>query len=110
MGEFRLIRTARLAVDAHRLLGDSRCLCTLYRGDVEQAQFWGRISNIGRQTTGLERQRLPSNVTGSLSVLKVPPGAPQLQHEDEIRTNGTRWRIIHVRRIYGQIAIVSNIQ
>ena len=110
MGEFRLIRAARLALDAARVIGDSRRLCTVYRNNTEQGQFWARVANIGRQTTGLERYRIPSNVTGSLWVLFAPPGAPQLQHEDEIRTNGTRWRVIHVRRVYGQIAILSNIQ
>ena len=110
MGEFRLIRAARLALDTQRILSDSRVLCTVYRNNVEQGQIWCRLANIGRQTTGLERYRIPSNVTGSLWTLRVPPGGVQLQHEDEIRTNGTRWRVIHVRRIYGQIAIVSNIQ
>ena len=110
MGEFRLIRAARLAVDAARIVGDSRRLCTVYRDNVEQGQFWARVANIGRQRTGLERYRIPSNVTRSLWILRAPPGAPELQHEDEIRTNGIRWRVVHVRRIYGQIVIVSNIQ
>lgn len=117
MGGFFRLDPRRLAQDVHRLVGDSREHCTLYRratgagAETKIGVFWARVANIGRQTTGLEQSLAPSNVTGSLWVLLAPPGAPTLLHRDEIRSNSTRWRIVHVRQMpRGQIGVLENIQ
>lgn len=117
MGRFSLLDPRRLSQDVIRLVSDSRDYCIVYRRDPGETaeskvgEFWGRIANIGRQTTGLESWIVPGEATGTLWVLRTPPGAIGLQHNDEIRTNSTRWRVLHVRSvIFGQVAILSNIQ
>lgn len=118
MGGFRLLDPRRLEVDARRILADSRQWCTVYRresgGSAEAVicRFWGRISNIGRQTTGLERALKAANVTGTLWVLHVPPGIAALKHDDEIRTDDdARWRVVLFRSLPGgQVAVLSTLQ
>lgn len=118
MAGFHLIDPRRLELDARRIIADSRRWCTIYhRGAGESAdtvsgQFWGRISNIGRQTTGLERVLQAARITGALWVLHAPPGAVTLQHGDEIRTeDDVRWRVVVTRSLPGgQVAVISNLQ
>lgn len=117
MGRFSLLDPRRLAADVARILGDSREYCTVYRrepgesAESEVGQMWARISNIGRQTTGREQFLVSGTVTGDLWVLHAPPNAISLQHDDEIRTDGTRWRIISVRpEESGQVCVLSTIQ
>lgn len=118
MGGFRLLDPKRLEVDAHLIIGDSRIWCTVYRrgagetDDTVIGAFWGRISNIGRQTTGLEAVLKAAKVTGALWVLRVPPEAPDLLHDDEIWTeDDIRWRVVLNRKgPGGQVAIISNLQ
>lgn len=120
MAAFFRLDPRRLRHDVAQIVGDSREHCTVYRrapGGSEEAKiatFWARIANIGRQTTGLEQSFVAGNVTGAMWAMRVPAGVVQLQHDDEIRTNGTddtRWRIIHVRTVSdGQACILSNIQ
>lgn len=118
MAGFHHLDPRRLELDARRILADSRQWCTIYRrgagetADTKIGQFWGRIFNIGRQTTGLERALQAARVTGALWVLHAPPNAPALKHDDEIRTgNDTRWRVVFNRSLPGgQVAIISNLQ
>ena len=117
MGGFHRIDPKRLELDARCIIGDSRHWCTVYRrGAGETAEtcigtFWGRISNIGRQTTGLETVLRATKVTGALWVLHSPPEAPNLQHDDEIWTDRARWRVLFTRpEPGGQMAIISNLQ
>ena len=117
MGGFSKLHPQRLALDTAVIVGDSRDFCIVYRREPgaseesEVGRFWGRISNIGRQTTGLEQHLVGGNVTSDLWVLHAPPVALTLQHDDEIRTDGTRWRITSVRpEESGQICILSTIQ
>lgn len=117
MGAFHLLDPRRLSRDLDRILGDSREYCTVYRRGLgesvesEVGRFWGRIANIGRQTTGLESWMVPGEATGTVWVLRTPAIAIALQHNDEIRSNSTRWRVVHVREMpFGQMAILSNIQ
>lgn len=120
MVAFSRLDPRRLRHDVVQIVGDSRNYCTVYRrapggsSEAKIARFWARISNIGRQTTGLEQMFVAGNVTGAFWVMRVPPGIVTLQHDDEIRTDGTddtRWRIVHVRPvIFGQVCILSNIQ
>lgn len=117
MGRFRRLDPRRLALDTLTIVGDLRQWCNVYRrapGENQESwkgSFWGRISNIGRQTTGLESQLIPGNVTGTLWVLRVPPGALTLKHDDEIRTNGDRWRVVNTRTITdGQMCILSTLE
>lgn len=118
MAGFHLIDRRRLELDAQRIIGDSRRFCTVYRrgagesADTVQGSFWGRISNIGRQTTGLERALQAANVTGALWVLHAPPGAVTLRHGDEIRSeDDVRWRVVITRSLPGgQVAVISNLQ
>jgi hypothetical protein len=118
MGAFHLIDPRRLELDARCILGDSRRWCTVYRreaGGSEETvvgRFWGRVSKIGRQTTGLEKALAASNVTGTLWVLHVPPEGPAIQHDDEVRTDdSTRWRVLLNRSLPGgQIAVISKLE
>jgi hypothetical protein len=118
MAGFHLLDPRRLELDARRIVGDSRQWCTVYRRgagetvDTFIGSFWGRISNIGHQTTGLERALQAARVTGALWVLRAPPEAPAMIHGDEIRTeDGTRWRVVLNRSLPGgQVAIISNLQ
>lgn len=119
MGSFSRLDPRRLRLDTTGIVGDSRQYCTVYRrepgasAEAKIGTFWGRISNIGRQTTGLEQVFTAGSVTGAMWVLRVPSGVVELQHDDEIRTNGedTRWRVVHTRQVRdGQMCILSNIQ
>lgn len=120
MGCFFRLDPRRLRYDVAQIVGDSRFYCTVYRrapgGSAEEqvGRFWARISNIGRQTTGLEQVFVSGSVTGAMWTMRVPTGAIALQHDDEIRTDGaddTRWRVVHVRAVIdGQVCILSNIQ
>lgn len=120
MGGFRRLDPRRLRLDALQVIGDSREYCTIYRrnpgGGAENKvdEFWGRISNVGRQTTGLEQVFPPGTATEELWVLRAPPQAITLKHDDEVRTNSgddRRWRIMLVRAVeHGQVCILSNIQ
>lgn len=120
MGAFFRLDPRRLRADVAQIIGDSRHYCTAYRrapggsAEAKIACFWARISNIGRQTTGLEQMFVAGNVTGAFWIMRVPAGVVPLQHDDEIRTDGTddtRWRIVHVRPVTdGQACILSNIQ
>lgn len=115
---FHLLDPKRLEVDARAIIADSRHWCQVYRRGAGEANdtfvgaFWGRISNIGRQTTGLEAVLKAARVTGALWVLHAPPDAPALQHEDEIWTDdGARWRVVLNRsEPGGQVAVISNLQ
>lgn len=115
---FRLLDPKRLEADARAIIADSRHWCTVYRreagetGDTLQGAFWGRISNIGRQTTGLEAVLKSTRVTGALWVLHAPPEAVKMKHEDEIWTDdGARWRVVLIRdEPGGQVAVISNLQ
>jgi len=115
---FRLLDPKRLEADARTIIGDSRHWCEVYRrGPAETTDtfigaFWGRISNIGRQTTGLEAVLKAARVTGALWVLHAPPDAPDLQHEDVIWTDDDgRWRVVLNRpEPGGQVAVISNLQ
>jgi len=118
VGTFHRLDPKRLAVDQLCIVGDRREYCTVYRRGAEQGSFWGRIANIGRQTTGLEQWRPAGEFTGMHWVLHAPPNALTLKHNDEIRTSAeldsgttTRWRVIHRRDLAnGQLAILKNIQ
>lgn len=118
VGISRLIDPKRLEVDARTIIGDARFWCAVYRREAGETSetfigaFWGRISNIGRQTTGLEAVLKAHRVTGALWVLHAPPEAPALKHEDEIWTDdGARWRVVLNRKEPGgQVAVISNLQ
>lgn len=118
MGAFRLLDPKRLEADARTIIADSRHWCEAYRREPGAADdtflgaFWGRISKIGRQTTGLEAALKTARVTGALWVLHAPPDAPDLEHEDEIWTDdGARWRVVLNRsEPGGQVAVISNLQ
>ena len=119
MGGFCLLDSRRLDLDRHRIISDWREHCVVYRHDAGSTEevlvgdFWGRIANIGRQTTGLEQTLVSGNVTGDLWVLHAPPEAVIILHDDEIRTDRPRrrWRVVHTRQVpNGQISILSNIQ
>ena len=118
MGGFRLLDPKRLEFDARLIIGDSRHWCTVYRrgaGETDDTfigAFWGRIANIGRQTTGLEAVLRAAKVTGALWVLRTPSETPDLLHDDEIWTeDDARWRVVLNRKEPGgQVAIISNLQ
>ncbi len=118
MGTFYKLDARRLAQDTLTIVSDRRDLCVIYRraagqsGETKIGVFWARIANLGRSSTGLESYVKASGTeTEAVWVMRTTPEAPTLQHDDEIRTDADRWRVIHVRAIAdGQLAMLTNIQ
>lgn len=106
-----------MIIDAVLTISDLRHWCEIYRKEVGQptevriGAFWGRIANMGRQTTGLETVQVSGDVTGTLWVLRIPPRTLTLHHEDQVQVGATRYRVIQIRPVtFGQIAILSSVQ
>lgn len=117
MGRYTHLHPTRLALDAHLVIKDERSTCVVKRKAEDLGTedtiwtFWARISNIGRQTTGLEGSLVTGETTGTMWVLRIPPNIPILKHEDEVWVDDERYRIVHLRPLtHGQIAILSNLQ